>query len=248
MTEIILCDISKYQGAVNFVKMEDAGAKGVIIRKQVGYKTDPRFWENFEAAKLTNLKVTIYGVPFLTWDIDRQIDTLIEGLVPGDLDFPPEGDIERRHIYGRQYAIGEVLQYMHGVEAWWGAATFYTAKFVWEEMYSNKHGWVDDWDLHVANYTTADYPHYIPIGWERDAGGVIVPKDKRFGIWQYSADGNYMGNAYGCESRDVDLNKMMQWYWDKWINDIIIPTPELPADALTQLWVQGLAHGWELVQ
>lgn len=248
MSEIILTDISEYQGAVNFVKMEDAGAQGVIIRKQVGYKTDRRFWENFEAAKLTNLKVTIYGVPFLAWDIDRQIDTLIEGLAVSDLDFPPEGDIERRHIYGRAYAIGEVLQYMHGVEAWWGAATFYTAKFVWEEMYSNKEGWIDDWDLHVANYTRADYPHYIPKGWLFYQNGAIVAKDKRFGIWQYSADGNYMGNTYGCESRDVDLNKVSQWYWDEWIDENITPIPELPADALTQLWVQGLAHGWELVQ
>ena len=248
MTEIILCDISEYQGDVNFVKMEDAGAAGVIIRKQIGYRTDRRFWDNFTAAKRTNLKVTIYGVPFLAWDIDRQVNTLIEGLSPNDLDFPPEGDIERRHIYPKQYAIGEVLQYMHGLVKWWGAATFYTAKFVWEEMYSDKVGWVDDWDLHVANYTTASYPHYVPRGWGWYANGGLTEKDKRFGIWQYSADGNYQGNRYGCESRDVDLNRMSRWYWDKWIDENVIPTPELPADALVQLWNQGLAHGWELVQ
>ena len=212
MSEIILTDISSHQGPVNFVKMEDAGAKGVIIRKQIGYRTDSMFWTNFEAAKLTSLKVTIYGVPFMAWDIDRQISTLIEGLSVSDLDFPPEGDIERRHIYPKQYAIGEVLQYMDGLVKWWGAATFYTAKFIWEEMYSHKPGWVDDWDLHVANYTSYSYPHYVPIGWELYQNGATVPPELRFGLWQYSADGNQQGYKYGASSPSIDLNKMTQCY------------------------------------
>lgn len=248
MTEYIIgTDISYYQGIVNFQKMEDAGAKYVIIRKQIGYNTDSRFWANFEAAKKTNLKVTIYGVPFIGWDIDRQLDTFLEGLDPSDLDFPPEGDIERRHTYPKQYAINEVLEYMQGVQDWWGAASFYTAKFVWEEKYSSKPGWVEDWDLHVANYTTAVYPYYIPVGWTHTKDGVLVPQDDRFGIWQYSADKNGLGPTYGCQSRDVDLNKMTQWYWDKYIDPVEPVEPgDLPTDALDQLWAEGLVHGWNL--
>ena len=141
---------------------------------------------------------------------------------------------------------------MQGVEKWWGVATFYTAKFVWEEMYSDKVGWINDWDLHVANYTTADYPYYVPRGWTWYTNNALVSKGDQFGIWQYSADGNRLGHEYGVSSWDIDLNRMSQWYWDRWIPD----EPgngepgnnELPADALQQLWIQGLAHGWELVQ
>ena len=226
MERILGCDISAHQGTINFNKMEDAGAKYVIMRKQLGYYGDLKFWENFEKAKKTNLKIGAYGVPFVGYDITRQYAKFIEGISPSDLDFPPFPDIERRHKYTKSFAIGRVLDYMQKLQNWWGDTVPYTAKFVWQEMYSNKIGWINDWDLFVANYTTANEPHYIPRGWEYRLDGTPVLVEDSYGIWQFSADGNRRGAEFGVSSHDIDLDWMKQWFWDKCITN----TPQPPVD------------------
>ena len=212
---ILGCDISAYQGKTNFVKMQDAGARFVILRKQVGYLGDIMFWENFEKAKQTDLKIGIYGVPFVGYDINKQYSKLIEGLSPGDIDFPPFADIERRHTCTMSKAIGDVLSYLFKIRAWYGDAAIYTAKFIWEEKYSTKKGWINDWDLFVANYTTYHEPHYIPVGWEYRLDGTAVSVQDSFAIWQFSADKNGRGYEFGVSSPDIDLDLMKQWFWDK---------------------------------
>ncbi len=223
MTRILGTDISAYQGTVDFTKMEDAGAKFVIMRKSLGYYGDLKFWENFESAKKTGLKIGAYGVPFVGYDINRQFTKFIEGLSPVDLDFPPFPDIERRHRYTKSRAISDMLSYMLKLKDWWGDAVVYTAKFVWEEKYSSKPGWIDSWDLFLANYTTANEPHYVPHGWEERLSGAPVEVTDSYALWQFSADRNRRGAEFGVSSRDIDLDLMKQWFWDKHISPGIPP-------------------------
>ena len=227
---ILGCDISTYQGTVSFQRMEDAGAKFVIMRKQTGYYGDTKFFENLEKAKLTGLKIGAYGVPFVGYDINKQYDKFIEGISPSDLDFPPFPDIERRHTYSQNKAITDVLAYTNKLKAWWGDAVFYTAKYIWQEMYSSAKGWIDDWDLWVANYTVSAEPFYIPIGWEFRKDGTPVAKADSYALWQFSADGNGRGAEFGAQSADIDLDWMKQWFWDKHVENApsLSQTPSVP--------------------
>lgn len=218
MDRILGCDISYHQGDVDFEKMKAAGAEFVIIRKQIGYYGDLRFFKNFEGAKAAGLKVGIYGVPFIGYSIPRQFAKLTEGIQPSDLDFPPFADIERRHRNTKSVAIGDVLDYLQRIVSWYGDAVIYTAKFVWEGLYSNKKGWINDWDLFVANYYNGDQPYYIPVGWTHRLDGTPVAKNDSYVIWQNSADKNGRGYEFGVSSADIDLDWMQQRFWDKHIN------------------------------
>jgi GH25 family lysozyme M1 (1,4-beta-N-acetylmuramidase) len=226
MGKIDGCDISAYQGVVNFQKMEDAGSKFVILRKQVGYYGDVNFWTYFENAKRTSLKVGAYGALVPGYDRVRQFAKFVEGISPSDLDFPPFADIEKKTglaaTQGKSKNIADVLDYLFRLKAWWGDAVIYTAKYVWEEFYSSKAGWIDDWDLWVANYRVgANEPYYVPNGWMKRANGEDVTVEDSYMIWQHSADGNGLGAQYGVSSDDIDLDWMKQEFWDKHI----VPQP-----------------------
>lgn len=218
------CDISAYQNGnppqpIDFQKMKDSGAEFVIMRKHLGYYQDLQFEQNAEGADKAGLAVGAYGVLYPGYDTERQIEAFCQGISPSDLVFPPYGDIERRHSLSKSRAISDVLAYMYGLKNWWGDADFYTAKYVWQDYYSSKAGWIDDWGpLWVAHYNGQVQPEYIPIGWEQRKDGTLVPVDESWAIHQYSADGNGKGHLYGVSSRDVDLNWMQDWYWSLFIN------------------------------
>jgi len=224
---ILGCDISSYQGEnVDFIKMEDAGAKYVILRKQIGYLGDGTFFHNLnEVVTKTHMKVGAYGALFPGYDVTRQYAKFIEGISPSDLDFPPFADIERKTgiaaIQGKSKNIAAALQYLFALKGWYGDAVPYTAKFVWESFYSSKAGWIDDWDLFVANYRNAQEPYYIPHGWEERLDGTPVAIPDSYAVWQFSADGNLRGPEFGVQSASIDLDLMHQWFWDKHI----VPEP-----------------------
>jgi GH25 family lysozyme M1 (1,4-beta-N-acetylmuramidase) len=214
---ILGCDISEYQGNVDFQRMKDAGAQFVVARKQKGYYGDCRFFEYMDGAKKAGLPFGAYGVPFPGYDITRQYAKFFEGISPATLDFPPFIDVERKHTLTKSQAIADVLAYTYALEIWWGEAVFYTAKYVWQDFYSSKKGWINDWDLWVANYTTAPEPRYIPIGWEYWLdGSKVEPKSASYVMWQFSADGNCRGAEFGASSRDIDLDWMDEEFFNRY--------------------------------
>ena len=222
-------DISAYQGDVNFVKMQDAGAGFVICRKQIGYYGDTRFFEYAEAADKVGLPLGAYGVPFPGYSTTRQFHKFIEGISPDDLVFPPFPDVEKRHNLTLSRAVSDILDYSYALKNWWGHSVFYTAKYVWQDYYSKKKGWVDDWELWVANYMydAADPdvgPDYLPIGWEyRLDGSLVTPRTDAYVMWQWSADHNQRGDEFGVSSRDIDLNWMDKEFYDKYVIPVAPP-------------------------
>ncbi len=220
MTKLI-CDISYYQGDVDFQKMKDAGADGVIARKHIGYYGDLRFFDNMEGAKAVELPFGAYGVPIPGYSIPRQYAKFFEGITPEDLDFPPFPDVERKNKLTKSKNIGDVLQYTYALKNWWGEAVFYTAKFVWEDFYSSKKGWINDWNLWVANYSDELLPPYIPVGWEyRLDGSKVEPRQDSYVMWQYSADGNRRGAEFGVSSYDIDLNRVDEDWYNKYVGQV----------------------------
>lgn len=232
-------DISIYQNDVDadynplpidFEKMKAAGADGVCIRKQVGYYRDIAFYQNWIAAGEAGLKRTFYVVPYPGYNRDRQwtamttiiIDGEIVPFDPSQIDRPLWADIEVRHRITKNQAIGDVLWFLHNLTSWAPLKPdIYTAKYIWEEKYSLAKGWIEDWNLVVANYRTDD--PLEPIGWMYLKDGTSVPNEERWTGWQFEADGNGRGPEFGVNSEDIDLS------WQKPYG--AVPTPEIPDDS-----------------
>lgn len=231
---VLGCDISVNQGDVNFQKMKDAGAEFVIARKQIGYYGDVNFAKNLAGAKAVELPFGAYGVPYPGYDMTRQQNKFMENISPKDLDFPPFPDVEVKHKIAKSTAIGQVLQYMYALKQWWGESIPYTAKYVWEDFYSSAKGWIDDWELWVANYTGGgDNPKYIPMGWMYHKDGTVVAPEDSYILWQFSADGNGRGSEFGASSRDIDLDYMDKDFFDRYINPTPPQPPQPPQDTVT---------------
>lgn len=206
----LYADISSYQNGgpprpIEFAKMQDAGIDGVCIRKSIGYYQDTQFVGNWNGAGEAGLKRTVYFVPFVGFNNDRQLAALTQGLDPALLDTPPWVDLERKHFLGLQAGANLAIWMLTKVSQWaHRRAVAYTGKYLWETYYSNKPGWIDDWDIVVANYG-AGIPA-MPIGWRFRMDGTPVPAMRAWRGWQYSADGNGLGRTFGCWSSAVDLS------------------------------------------
>lgn len=238
-------DISAYQNfkprssvgplPIDFAMMKAAGIVGVCMRKHTGYYRDVGFEMNWADAKAAGLKRTFYGVPFVGFDMIRQLNalrTLSDGSAfdPTVADSPPWDDVEYKHRYGttdagRQKAINQLMGYHTAFDEWVGTPAlrprFYTAKYVWQDYYSKLHGWGLDWGLVVANYQTDLYSYplmkmvelaltrvpMMPVGYVEWAG------------WQIAADGNGQGARLGVHSRDVDITVLR-------VPDDSLPPPE----------------------
>lgn len=213
-------DISAYQGDVDFEIMKSAGSKFVVCRKSIGYYGDLRFWEYFDDIKRTGFPMSVYHFFYPGFSVERQFEKFKEGIKPSDLTFPPVLDVERKHSLTKSQAISDVLKMLYLMEDWWTGdrmPIIYTAKFVFEDFYSSKPGWIHDWDLWVANYTRQSMPVYVPNGWTHTAAGVPVPAEDQFINWQWEADGNNKGPQYGVSSDDIDMNRMAKWYFDLFV-------------------------------
>jgi len=234
------CDIASWQNDYNpndpvghpgkpidFNKMRDAGAVGVVIRKSVGKNHDVWFERNWKGAGDAGLRRSVYVVPFVYDPIDPQINAAVAwptsgGVFDGKLDIPAWDDVERKHALPLNTAIGRLLDYHNYVGAVLGKMDFYTAASVWDGFYSKAAGWAQDWELCVANYLPWAYSFSLvelkrqvaeqivkptlPIGWRFSKAGVAIPNHMGWRQWQISADGNGRGAEFGCHSKAVDLS------------------------------------------
>ena len=65
---VLVLDVSKYQGVIDFLKMFDEGVKGVIIKCGQGYILDPFFLMNWAKAKSAGVPRGSY------WFYDSRVD------------------------------------------------------------------------------------------------------------------------------------------------------------------------------
>ena len=190
---------------VDFMLMKSRGVDGVCVRKSMGYRQDASFIRNWTGARAAGLKTTAYVVPFVGYDLVKQLDAAMLGLNPAELDRPPWVDLERAHNFGLAIGTKLAADFLNG----WAAALgqkpqVYTSKYLWETWYSKARGWGDDWGLVVANYG-ASIPA-IPAGWRYRKDDTPVPTMLAWQGWQYSADGNGLGAYFGAHSGSIDLS------------------------------------------
>ena len=194
-------DVSRYQGNMDWQKCAANGAKFAVCRATVGdYYTDTAYAANVTGITLAGLALGVYHVVTpcdntgRTITAEMQMGYLFKAIqgVPLDLPIVLDCELDRG---AAPSAMTELIQRCVGTIL--GKRTIhpiiYTSAGWW-----NPHVWRGPmWKscpLWVANYTTAAKP-LLPADWST------------WVFWQWSADGNGQGPAYGAQSASIDLNR-----------------------------------------
>ena len=192
----MILDLSRWQGVLDAAKAKAAGVVGVILRATIGdYYTDSMFAENWQRAADEGLLVGGYHVFKPSIAAVRQIQHYIDVIGARVPDFPHTIDVELDDNLSNSTVTNCLKACMPYIPRVRGKLpAIYTRKYWWDDNIINDG---TDWTiypLHVAHYTTNLVP-LLPRSWSTWA------------IHQYSADGNGLGNFYGVQSADVDLNR-----------------------------------------
>ena len=191
---IIGCDISQWQGEVDFQKMKSAGAQYVYMRGTLGFTKDKRLDANRAGAQAAGLPWGIYHCLVKSRYTAKQIQAFINSVDGNWGDLPPVVDVEVDGV-----GLGLVKEWIIAVEKASGKKPIiYTRAGFWDPLIDTKgiKKWCGQYDLWVANYK-ATSPR-LPMPWKN--------LDKRWLLWQYSADENKLGTTYGVQSIPIDLN------------------------------------------
>jgi len=190
------CDVSHWQGDIDFAKMYAAGARFVFLKASQATWTDRRFIQNYNAARQTLLLVGMYH--FLDWTkpaVEQALyfADLVRAYPP---DLPPVLDYEcRTSAPAREKAVAEAKAFVMEVERYTSTRVMlYTSRGYWNEYGSDDRFWVDV-PLWFAYYTN------LPIM----ITDLIPPRPFRsIEFWQFTERGD--GALYGVQSKQIDLN------------------------------------------
>ena len=195
--QVQLCDVSFWQGDIDFVKMKAAGIAGVIIRAGQRNWVDTRFKQNWTKAKAAGLPRGSYWFYDSREDPVKQADlwwSLLEGDV-GELVIVP--DLEES--YGGPWGDArdfqtfvQRIQNRSGLPA--DRIAIYTGFYWWLKRVGNI-AYFKQYKLWLAWYAPMSVVR-VPAPWEES--------DLLF--WQFTSSGP--GSQYGVSSGEIDLN----WY------------------------------------
>lgn len=196
-----IVDISKWQGDVDFELMKAAGVELVIMRGSIGGNgLDDRFYEYYAGARAAGLLVGVYHVVVPDQAVLDQWYNLLDVLGGRALDIPLILDCEREDGQNPSTIAACIEGLAQKVNALWNEypviytrATWWNAHTIYKPIFKLCALW-------IARYWSGPHP------WN-DAPATLKPRDwNDFALWQYSADGNGLGEAYGASSDDIDLN------------------------------------------
>lgn len=202
---ILLLDVSKYQGLINFIIMLQQGVDGVIVKCGQGMAQDPYFLTNFLRAKNAGMPRGSY------WFYDSRVDPKVQAANwwnwikadPGEL----MHFLDLEESYGGDYRGWKnwkvfLLEFMRLSR--WPASKIgiYTGYFYWianSPVVTADLNWFAQFDLWLAWYTT-------------NPANVLIPKPwTKLILWQYGTNGvdgkTPNGERYGAESLEIDENQ-----------------------------------------
>ncbi|WP_054522187.1 GH25 family lysozyme [Thermanaerothrix daxensis] len=187
------CDVSHWQGEIDFARMKEAGANFVFLKASQAEWTDRRFVVNYQAAKQAGLLVGMYHYLDWTTPADKQARYFAKLIQDYPPDIEPVLDYEeRRKAPLQRIAIVAAREFVDIVEENTGRVCMvYTSPGYWHEYGSDAASWAEC-PLWIAHYRVSK--PIVPAPW----------KDWLF--WQYTDRGD--GKQYGVSSAQIDLN----WY------------------------------------
>jgi lysozyme len=210
MARAIGCDISLWNGKVDFVKMIAAGASFVFI-KASEIQPDPRFQENRKAAQAAGIPWGAYH--YINWnsDITAQAVTFCNQLRDDPGQLPPVADFEMKPAPGD--ARGKLWTFLQTVEKEIGRIPIiYTGYYYWLE-----HG--------TPNAEWAKYPLWL--AWYASESVIKVPPPwKQWTFWQYKVGGD--GPTWGSSGLNIDMD-----YFAGTVPDLLKYANQTPAHPTT---------------
>lgn len=198
---ILGCDVSKWQGDTNFVKMKAAGAEFVYIKASQDIRTDSKFDRNWRAARAAGLPFGLYHFADPAYhSADEQAIYFANRIAEARpelgvvLDLERDGGLTPLELsrWGERFetTLWQINEY----------AEIYTRDSFWTPSVIPG-TWAGAYPLWIARYA-----EYLDGPW---ADGRYKPADwSDWWMWQFSADGNGRGAEFGAESASIDLNYM----------------------------------------
>lgn len=194
------CDISYYQGDVDFVKMKTAGIKFVIIRAGFGQTIDKRFISYINAAIKAGLKVGIYWFIYATDTYISMMNALklISIIEPykdkitcgvwGDWEYDSEKHAGVISVSKRCAIVKTFLDALK--EKGYEVGIYSNQDYIKSGKFSKE--MISEYPLWFAKYS-------FPIGEYSKKG-----KDGQAYMWQYTSSGK--GYQYGVSSKNLDMD------------------------------------------
>jgi lysozyme len=196
---VLGCDISHWQGTVDFNKMKAAGAKFVIMKASEGASyIDTKFNENYDASRYSDLLLGAYHF-VQEVSANAQLDLILKVIENKKLDLPFVLDCECKITDGK--LMTSIIQNLTiGLQNVNISPIIYTRQNWWDPSILKWSGWskLPLWAARYFSNAGAVSP------W---ADGYYKFRDwTNWTLWQWSADGNKRGHEFGCTSTDIDLD------------------------------------------
>jgi lysozyme len=192
MTRVIGCDVSYWNGAVDFAKMKSAGAQFCYI-KASQLLQDSTFAANWKNCKGVLPRGAYH---FLDWHTSEltQAQTFISAMGGDWGELPPCVDFEYDPSLfglGADEVQGKLWNFLKAVQKATGRPPMiYTGYYYWLQWGTNNIGW-QPFPLWLAWYAAENIVK-VPAPW------------KTWSIWQYTGNGN--GPQYGSTGLSMDLS------------------------------------------
>lgn len=221
---IIGCDISDYQGAMDWSKALDQGIKFAWVKATEGSTWWGKHYErNIHGAIDLGIPVGPYHFFHPELDARRQAKHFAR-FFDDKFTLPPALDVEylplvwklkrgRKALYdGALYKFTDELLDLTGKQCVVYTNSFWDYNLPLTDWAWRLPLWVANW--YAPRWTPADGPKEIPgkpfVNSSRN-NWPWIPREwsnhkKNFEFWQWSANGNGLGAAYGAQSKDIDLD------------------------------------------
>jgi GH25 family lysozyme M1 (1,4-beta-N-acetylmuramidase) len=157
-------DVSKYQGAIDWNAVANAGIVYTIIRVSHGVNTlDEYFDDNWAQSRAAGIYAGVYQYFEPGQDVIAQADILLDRMGPlGPEDLPPVLDVESTTGLPPDQVAAAVGQWIDHVEAAIGTKPIiYTGRYFWQDNVGSNA--FSDYPLWIAHYT--DGCPNIPDQW-----------------------------------------------------------------------------------
>ena len=242
MADILGVDVSTWQGAMDWSKAQQAGARFAYCRAG-SINLSGGYYADYQLAANKKCSVPFgwywYFRPQFNGESQAQYFWNLIKDVPGQL--PPVCDVEDGGGVSQTTARVRVKAFLDEIARLSGKRPIvYTSAYRWNSIIGTA-GWEPQYDLWTAHYTTRTTP-LIPAAWQ----------SKGHLLWQFSADGNGRGAEFGAESAAIDIDRFGPYFagdetaFLKWTGQQPEPPPQPPPSSDLAQRVETLEKQVEL--
>lgn len=194
-------DISYWQGSVDFEQLGQY-AQAVYIRAGYGSSgVDALVFDNVTGAEDSGMPHGLYWYvkPNNGTNWKDHIESFYSIWKDWGGQLPPVWDVEFTSL-NKNDTSNWLTKLAKNWEDKSGVAPMIYTRASWWNYHTARMDWPKTLDLWTAHYTSASQPA-IPDDWGK------VANPRTWTMWQWSADGNGLGDLYGVESASIDRNR-----------------------------------------